>query len=108
LIIIAIPPADGHGIGIGEACVIGQFDANLGVAVEGAKGFAAEMCEEQSGDIRRDLVVPVSGTSHGVDFATKILVPHFGEQFSLKIFLDLDGCGLKQGGHAWNRPGSDS
>jgi hypothetical protein len=26
---------------------------------------------------------------------TEILVLHFGEQFSLKIFLDRDGCGLE-------------
>jgi hypothetical protein len=56
---------------------------------------AAEAGTESDRDIRRDLIVPVSGTSHGMGLTTEILVLHFGEQFSLKIFLDRDGCGLE-------------
>lgn len=108
LFLIPVSVADDHGIGIVEARVIGQLDADLGVAVEGAAGLAPETGSEGDGDVGGDLIVPVSSTSHRMDLATKVLVFALGKQLTREILLHRDCFGLEQGGHVGNLPESDS
>jgi hypothetical protein len=79
--------ADNHGIGVVEADVVAEGDADFGVAVERLAWLAAELGVQKAKKIHRNRVVLIVSSSRGVDLAAEVFVFGFGEFLGFEIFL---------------------
>jgi hypothetical protein len=93
--------ADDHGVGVVEADVVAEGDADFGVAVAGVAGFAAELGSDRQRKIHANAVMPVVRSSHSMDLAAEVFVFGFSEFLGFEIFLFGEKVGLKQGCHGW-------
>lgn len=91
--------ADNHRVRVVEAGVIGKFDADFGVAVEGLAGFAAKACMQGPKAISGNDIVLVRRARHGVDGPAKILVLGVTEFLTREVVPHGDDILALQCGH---------
>lgn len=88
--------ADDHRVGVIKAGVVREFDADLGVAVEGLAGLAAELIVQDSKGIPCDEIVEVGMAGYCENHSAQKLPLHGAALFGSEVVdaRNERGCGV--------------